>query len=85
MARAAGGSPRQSRKTATARTIERSWLDERDHVFKPKLQPNYDGMETGTWKDAREVARSATAKVLGAPIANVVASTYDPLVQKGSA
>lgn len=54
---------------------------ENDHVFKPRLQPNYEGMETGTWKDAQEVARTETAKVLGSPIANVVASTYDPLVQ----
>lgn len=54
---------------------------ERDHVFKPRLQPNYEGLETGTWKDAQEVARSTTAKEFGAPIAKLVASTYEPLVQ----
>lgn len=57
---------------------------ERDHVFKPKLQPNYKGVETGTWKDAQEFARTETVRQHGAPIANLIASTYDPLV-KGSA
>jgi predicted nucleic acid-binding Zn ribbon protein len=47
---------------------------EKDHVFKSRLQPNYDGEETGTWKEAQEQAR----KVGG----NLSASTYEPLVKK---
>jgi hypothetical protein len=57
---------------------------EQDHVFKPKLQANYQGIETGTWKDAREFARVETAKEHGQLAATVVAQTYDPLVEKGS-
>ena len=47
---------------------------EKDHVFKSSLQPNYDGVETGTWKDAQELARKEKG--------NESATTYDPLVQK---
>jgi hypothetical protein len=54
---------------------------ERDHVFKPKLQANYQGIETGTWKDAREFARVETSKTLGESAAKLVAQTYDPLVE----
>lgn len=56
---------------------------ERDHVFKPRLQPNYKGVETGTWKDAQEYARSEVTKDHGKDTGNVIASTYDSLVQKG--
>lgn len=48
---------------------------EKDHVFKTKLIPNYGGMETDTWKDAREEARKDGA----------VASTYEPLVKREEA
>jgi predicted nucleic acid-binding Zn ribbon protein len=54
---------------------------ERDHVFKTKLIPNYNGMETGTWKEAREEARSETAKEHGTSAATLVAQTYEPLVK----
>jgi hypothetical protein len=53
---------------------------ERDHVFKPKLQPNYKGVETGTWKDAKEYARTEVAKDFGKEVGNLTASTYDSLV-----
>jgi predicted nucleic acid-binding Zn ribbon protein len=46
---------------------------ERDHVFKASLQPNFDGVETGTWKDAQELARKEKG--------DLSASTYDPLVK----
>jgi len=55
---------------------------ERDHVFKPQLQANYQGIETGTWKEAQEFARSETTKLHGASTAKVVAATYEPLVKK---
>jgi hypothetical protein len=50
---------------------------ERDHVFKTKLIPNHGGVETGTWKEAREEARreGGTAS----------AATYDSLVTKEQA
>ncbi len=54
---------------------------ERDHVFKPKLQPNYNGVETGTWRDAQECARAETSQVFGKEVGNLSASTYDPLVK----
>jgi hypothetical protein len=47
---------------------------EKDHVFKSSLQANYDGTETGTWKEAQELARTEKG--------NEAASTYDPLVAK---
>ena len=47
---------------------------ERDHVFKSKLVPNYKGEETGTWKEAREAARSE--------MGGAVAETYNPLVSR---
>jgi len=46
----------------------------RDHVRPQVLQPNYQGQETGTWKEAQEAARSDKG--------NASASTYDPLVAK---
>lgn len=49
---------------------------ENDHVFKPKLVPNYQGEETGTWKEAQEVARSK------APGGDISAATYEPLVTR---
>jgi hypothetical protein len=47
---------------------------ERDHVFKASLQPNFDGVETGTWKEAQELARKEKG--------DASASTYTPLVNK---
>jgi hypothetical protein len=46
---------------------------ERDHVFKPSLQPNYKGVETGSWVEAREMARNDKG--------NTSASTYNNLVK----
>lgn len=47
---------------------------EKDHVFKPKLVPNYKGEEAPTWRDAQEVARKDGG--------DVSAVTYEPLVQQ---
>lgn len=47
---------------------------EKDHVFKSSLQANYDGVETGSWKEARELARSEKG--------DYAAATYDPLVAR---
>jgi len=59
---------------------------EKDHVFKPKLQPNYKGVETGTWREAQHVASSEAVKQHGKDFGEAVAKTYEPLVtKKGSA
>lgn len=50
---------------------------ERDHVFKPKLVPNYQGIEAPTWKDAQEVARDKGGEV--------AAVTYEPHVSQEQA
>lgn len=56
---------------------------EKDHVFTPKLQPNYKGMETGTWKDAQEAARAEVTSDYGSKkIGDAAAKTYEPLVTK---
>lgn len=47
---------------------------ERDHVFKSKLIPNYQGQEAHSWSDVRDHVRSAAG--------SEAASTYDPLVSK---
>lgn len=47
---------------------------EKNHVFKPSLQANYNGMETGSWREAQEVAR----KEKGVD----AAASYDSLVAK---
>jgi len=47
---------------------------EKDHVFKSTLQPNFDGVETGSWREAQELARKEKGE--GS------ASTYEPLVKK---
>jgi hypothetical protein len=49
---------------------------EKDHVFKASLQPNFDGIETGTWKEAQELARKEKG--------DASASTYAPLIQQGN-
>lgn len=45
---------------------------EKDHVFKTRLIPNYQGAEAPTWKDAQEEARSKQG--------HAAAITYEPLV-----
>ena len=50
---------------------------EEDHVFKPKLQANYSGEETGKWRDAQEMARNEKG--------DAAASTYDHLVRQEQA
>lgn len=47
---------------------------EKDHVFKSSLQANYDGTETGSWRDAQELARTEKGEA--------AAATYAPLVTK---
>jgi hypothetical protein len=47
---------------------------ERDHVFKNKLVPNYQGEETGTWREAQNEALKEGG--------DLSASTYEPLVQQ---
>lgn len=47
---------------------------EKDHVFKSNLQANYKGEETGTWREAQEMARQTDGEV--------AAATYDPLVNR---
>lgn len=54
---------------------------ERDHVFKPRLQPNFRGVETGTWKDAKEFARTEVAKDHGKKAGDATAKTFEPLVR----
>jgi predicted nucleic acid-binding Zn ribbon protein len=49
----------------------------KDHVFKSSLQANYDGTETGSWRDAQELARKEKG--------DLAAATYEPLVQKEKA
>jgi hypothetical protein len=45
---------------------------QRDSHFVPTLQPNYNGEETGTWRDAMEVASKDDKDITG----------YVPLVAK---
>jgi len=47
---------------------------ERDHVFKNKLVPNYQGQEGGSWSDIQDHVRSEKGVA--------AASTYDSLVTK---
>lgn len=58
---------RQARSTTMARR-------EKDHVFKTRLVPNYQGQEAETWADVKDHVR--TTKGVEA------ASTYDSLVSK---
>jgi len=64
---------------------------ERDHVFKSRLQPNYQGQETETWVEAQALAREKTfEKVnqeqsdvgLAKQAANKSAETFQPLVNR---
>lgn len=47
---------------------------EKDHVFKSRLVPNYNGQEASNWKEVQEHVRSTKG--------SASASTYDPLVAK---
>ncbi len=49
---------------------------EQDHVFKPKLVPNFDGQEAPSWLDAQAEARAKKG--------DAAAVTYEPLVHGGS-
>ena len=46
---------------------------ERDHVFKNHLQPNYQGAETGTWREAQALARSEKGEKVAATYSDLVA------------
>ena len=70
-----GGWTSKSLKENKYRTRRREIMGKReqDHVFKTKLIANHDGVETGTWREAQEVAR----KEGGA----TSAATYESLVK----
>jgi hypothetical protein len=54
---------------------------ERDHVFKSSLQPNFGGVETGTWKEAQELARTEMTKELGTEAGVHFAKAFEPKVR----
>ena len=70
-----GGWPTKSLKENTYRAARSSVMSrrERDHVFKPRLVPNYQGQEAASWKEVRDHVQSAKG--------SESASTYDPLVK----
>lgn len=47
---------------------------EKAHVFKSNLQANYEGTETGSWREAQELARKEKG--------SEAASSYEPMVKK---
>lgn len=47
---------------------------EKDHVFKPKLVPNYNGEEAHSWSEVQDHVRTTKGAA--------AASTYDQLVTK---
>lgn len=57
-----------------AKRRDRLAKKEADHVFKPSLQANYDGVDTGTWREAQELARNKGG--------DEAAATYDTLVKQ---
>lgn len=66
-------------KTMTERKARASWREElgrreREHVFKPKLVPNYAGQEANSWSDVKDHVRST--------VGLDQAKTYDKLVKK---
>lgn len=81
-----GGWQSKALKENAYRSRRRSWLArrEKDNVFTPQLQPNFDGVETGSWVEARDFARSEISKEFGKDIGNKVARTFDPFVRKGT-
>ena len=81
---ASGGWASKALKENAYRANRRNYMAkrERDNVFKPTLQPNYNGVETGTWRDAQEYARSEVAADHGKKAGDIAATTYQPLVVK---
>lgn len=71
-----GGWASKSIKENAYRTRRRETMAkrERDHVFKSSLQANYDGLETGSWREAQELARVEKGEE--------AAATYAPLVAR---
>lgn len=71
-----GGWASKSIRENAYRTKRRAVMaqKEADHVFKNSLQANYDGSETGSWREAQELARKEKG--------DAAAATYNPLVQK---
>jgi predicted nucleic acid-binding Zn ribbon protein len=69
-----GGWASKANKERKYRAARNKVLDQktRDHVLTPKLQPNYNGEETGTWKEARQAAQ----------VDGKAPETYDPYVAK---
>jgi len=69
-----GGWASKSIKENAYRAKRRDMLakKEKDHVFKANLQANYEGVETGSWREAQELARTEKG--------NEAAATYDHLV-----
>lgn len=54
-----GGWTAKAEKERSYRTARYAEMGRRqkDNVHAPTLQPNYEGVETGTWRDAQEEAR----------------------------
>lgn len=79
-----GGWASKSLKESDYRRKRRKVMAKReaDHVFKPNLQPNYEGVETGTWKEAQELARKEKGRE-NKSLGDLSAATYEPLVRKG--
>jgi len=71
-----GGWASKSIKENTYRMQRRETMAkrEKDHVFKSSLQANYEGVETGTWREAQELARKEKGEAS--------ATTYDGLVKQ---
>lgn len=61
---------RQYRTTRSQQMARR----EKDHVFKSRLVPNYQGQEAHSWSDVQDHVRSTKGQQ--------AARTYDPLVSK---
>lgn len=53
---------------------------QKDHVFQSKLIPNYMGQETGSWREAQNMA--ATDRDVDHDIRSGLAKGYDALVAK---
>jgi len=51
---------------------------ERDHVFKASLQANYNGTETGSWREAQELARKEKGDDAAASYDHLVAGKVSP-------
>lgn len=51
---------------------------EKDHVFKSSLQANYDGTETGSWREAQEMARKEKGEAAASSYDHLVAGSKSP-------